>query len=198
MTEPLVERRRRLLREEIGRVAIGIFAERGFDQVTVADIAAAAGLSERTFFRYFATKDEVILDFERRVHDRLVDAVTCRPASEGAVTALREAYLQTSHVEPEARARVVQLARILADAPALRARAHGERLTRDDELVAAVARRFRDGVSAMHARVVVTAMDAVAAAEFREWAQSGGADDPADRIGAALRLLEDGLAQLDD
>ena len=41
-------------------------------------------------------------------------------------------------------------------------------------------------------------MDAVAAAEFRAWAQSGGKDDPAERIGAALRLIEDGLVNLDD
>ncbi|QRY42703.1 TetR family transcriptional regulator [Mycolicibacterium boenickei] len=197
MTEPLVERRRRLLRDEIGRIAVGIFAERGFDHVTVADIAVAAGISERTFFRYFASKDEVVLDYERLVRDRLVDAITARPAGEGAVTALREAYMQTSHVEPEARVRVVQLARILTDAPALRARAHGERRDRDDVLVAEVTRRLRKRGGAMHARVVVTAMDAVAAAEFHEWAQSGGVDDPADRIGVALKLLEDGLIHLD-
>lgn len=59
------------------------------------------------------------------------------------------------------------------------------------------ARRLRRR-NAMHARVVVTAMDAVAAAEFRAWAQPGGKDDPAERIGAALRLIEDGLVNLDD
>jgi AcrR family transcriptional regulator len=198
MTEQLVERRRRLLRDEIGRIAVGLFAEHGFDQVTVADIAAAAGISERTFFRYFASKDEVVLDYERLVQDRLIEALRGRPAKEGAVMALREAYLQTSHVEPEARARVLQLARILADAPALRARAHGERLTYDDALTAEVSRRLRKKDNAVHARVVVTAMDAVAAAEFRAWAQSGGADDPAERIGHALKLLEVGLIYLDD
>jgi len=197
VTEPLAVRRRRLLRDELGRIAVNLFVDHGFDHVTVADIAATAGMSERTFFRYFESKDEVVLDYERIVHDRLIDAVSARPADEGAVTALREAYLVTSHVEPAARARVVQLARILADAPGLRARAHGERLTRDDALITEVARRLRRG-DAMHARVVVTAMDAVAAAEFRAWAQSGGTDDPAERIGAALRLIEDGLVNLDD
>jgi AcrR family transcriptional regulator len=195
--EPHAVRRRRLVRDEIGLIAVNLFADLGFENVTVADIASAAGISDRTFFRYFVSKDEVVLDYERVLHDRLIDAVAARPADEGAVTALREAYLQTSHVEPAARARVVQIARILADAPALRARAHGERLTRDDALVAEVTRRLHEGADAMHARVIVTAMDAVAANEFRAWAQTGGADDPAERIGVALKLLENGLRKLD-
>ena len=45
--------------------------------------------------------------------------------------------------------------------------------------------------------MIVTAMDAVAANEFRAWAQTGGADDPAERIGVALKLLENGLRKLD-
>jgi AcrR family transcriptional regulator len=195
--EPHAVRRRRLVRDEIGLIAVNLFADLGFERVTVADIASAAGISERTFFRYFASKDEVVLDYERVLHDRLIDAMAARPADEGAVTALREAYLQTSHVEPAARARVVQIARILADAPELRARAHGERLTRDDALVEEVTRRLREGADAMHARVIVTAMDAVAANEFRTWAQTGGTDDPAERIGAALKSLENGLRELD-
>ncbi len=197
MIEPHAVRRRRLVRDEIGLIAVNLFADLGFERVTVADIASAAGISERTFFRYFASKDEVVLDYERVLHDRLIDAMAARPADEGAVTALREAYLQTSHVEPAARARVVQIARILADAPELRARAHGERLTRDDALVEEVTRRLREGADAMHARVIVTAMDAVAANEFRTWAQTGGTDDPAERIGAALKSLENGLRELD-
>ncbi len=47
-------------RERFGRAAIEIFRERGYAEVTVADIAAAAGLTERTFFRYFADKPEVL------------------------------------------------------------------------------------------------------------------------------------------
>lgn len=197
MTEPFAQRRRRLVRDELRHIAINLFADKGFDVVTVNDIAAAAAMSERTFFRYFASKDEVVLDYEREVHQRLVDTLLSRPRSEGPVVALRESYLATSHVEPADRARIVQLGRILAEAPGLRARAHGEWLTSDDELVAEVARRFRGHNASALARIVVTAMDAVAAAEFRTWAMCGGDDDPAERIAAALHVLEVGLGALD-
>jgi AcrR family transcriptional regulator len=199
MTDSLAVRRRRLLRDEIGRIAVNLFAERGFDSVTVGEIAAEAGLSERSFFRYFASKDEVLLDYERQVWDRLIAAVAARPADEGPVTALRQAFLVTSHVLPQDRDRVVQLGAILARAPELRARSRGERLLNDDELIALVAKRFSGSRAEARsaARVIVSAMNSVAAAEFSAWVGGGGRGDPAARIGKALAILETGLAQFE-
>jgi AcrR family transcriptional regulator len=196
MTELLSERRRRLLRDELGRVAIGLFAERGFDNVTVDDIVAAAGTSPRTFFRYFATKEEVVLDYERRLQERLVVALRARPPAEGAVEALRQAYIATSHVEPADRDRVLQLGRILEAAPALRARANGERMADDRPLLEQVADRLGTDTNDARVRVTVAAMGAVAATEFRAWVEGGGKGDPAKRISAALALLESGLGKL--
>jgi AcrR family transcriptional regulator len=201
MTESLAQRRRELFRDELRSIAVNLFADNGFDAVTVGDIAASAGMSERTFFRYFASKDEVILDYERQVRQRLIDTLTARPRAEGPVAALREAYLATSHVEPGHRARVARLGRILAEAPRLRARADGERLDSDDPLVTEIARRFRARKVAQATRlagIVVTAMDAVAGAEFRQWAVDGGDDDPAERIASAIRVLENGLSALSE
>lgn len=199
MSEQLAERRRRLLREEISRVAVNLFAEKGFDNVTVSEIATAAGLSERTFFRYFATKDDVLLEYEQHLWLRLGDALAARPSGEGPVTALREAFLATSHVEPQNRDRVLQLGRILAQAPDLQARSHGRRLVDDDEIVELVAKRIGGprAKSRAIARVIVAAMNAVAATEFNAWVTTGGRGDPAQRIGEALRMLEEGLAQYD-
>jgi AcrR family transcriptional regulator len=195
-TEPLVERRRRLVRADIGRVAIDLFAERGYDAVTVDDIAAAAGISQRTFFRYFATKDEVVLDYERRLVDRLVVAVAARPAGEGAVTALRNAYVDTSRVVPDERERVVQLGRILAATPELRAAAQAAH-AHNGPLLHEVARRMGVPADDRRARAVTAAMTSVAAAEWAAWVDGGGVGDPAERIGAVLALVEDGLAALD-
>jgi AcrR family transcriptional regulator len=195
--EPLQERRRRLVRDEIRRVAIELFAERGFDAVTVEDIAAAAGTSPRTFFRYFATKDEVVLDYERRLIDRLVAGFDEQPASLGGVAALRQAYIATSHIVPADRDRFVKLGRIHAMAPSLGARARAERQAFPEDLVGRVAQRLGVPASDVAARTVVAAVGAVAAAEYAAWVADGGRDDPADRIAAALALLEQGLGSLD-
>jgi AcrR family transcriptional regulator len=197
VTETFVERRRRLVRDEIGRVAIELFAARGFDAVTVDDIAEAAGTSQRTFFRYFATKDDIVLALARRLDERLVDALDARPANEGAVAALREAYCATSHVEPAERERVLQVAKVLAEAPALRARAHGEYVGENAEIVARLAARMGVPVDDRRVRVLVATFAAVASVEFTTWAEAGGAGDPSEAIRSALALLEDGLSNLD-
>ena len=197
MSEGLTERRRRIVREEIGTIAIGLFAERGFDAVTVNDIADAAGTSPRTIFRYFPSKDEIVFDYERRVRRRLLVALDARPLTEGPVTALREAYVATSHVEPEHRARIVALGRVLEAAPGLRARARGERVVADDELVDRIVGRLGTAHEREHARIIVASMSAVAGEVFWAWVAGGGRGDPAERIGSALGMLEQGLASLD-
>lgn len=197
MTETFVERRRRLIRDEIGRVAIELFAERGFDAVTVDDIAEAAGTSQRTFFRYFATKDDIVLALSSRLDERLVAAIDARPAEEGAVAALREAYCATSHVEPAERHRVLQVARVLADAPGLRARAHGEYVGENQEILDRLARRMGVAASDPAVRVLAAAFGAVAGVEFNRWAETGGHGDPSEAIRAGLSLLEQGVSHLD-
>ncbi len=175
-----------------------MFVEHGFDNVTVDDIAAAAGSSPRTFFRYFATKDEVVLDYERRLQERLLVALRSRPADEGPVEALRQAYIETSHVEPAERERVLQVGRVLENAPVLRARVTGERIAEDSG-----ARRSTSpndlGARPDDARVrvIIASMGAVAEKEFRTWVRGGGKGNPAKRISEALALLESGLGQLD-
>lgn len=198
MTETLTERRRRLLRDEIGRIAVDLFATRGFDEVTVDDIAEAVGTSQRTFFRYFPTKDAIVLDLAWRIDQRLLDALDARPASEGAVTALRNAYCSTSHVEPADRARTVQLAKVLARTPELRAKAHGEHVDDSRELLSRLAKRMGVATTDRRVRVLATAVTAVVSVEFHRWADGGGRGDPSETIAAALDILETGLHDLDD
>jgi AcrR family transcriptional regulator len=197
MTETLTERRRRLLRDEMARIAVDLFATRGFDAVTVDDIAEAVGTSQRTFFRYFASKDAIVLDLARRIDQRLLDALDARPASEGAVTALRNAYCSTSHVEPANRERTMQLAKVLARSPELRARAHGEHVNDSQELLARLAKRMGVPTTDRRVRVLATAVTAVVSVEFNRWADGGGRGDPSDAIAAALDVLETGLRELD-
>ena len=68
-------------RGRLEQAAAELFAERGFDQTAVADIAARAGLTERTFFRHFADKREVLFSGQGEFQDRIVAAVAAAPGT---------------------------------------------------------------------------------------------------------------------
>jgi AcrR family transcriptional regulator len=77
--EGLRERKRAASRAQTVDVAMRLFAERGYDGVTVADICAAADIAPRTFFRYFPTKDDVLAEPSRVMADRVADDLASAP-----------------------------------------------------------------------------------------------------------------------
>jgi AcrR family transcriptional regulator len=96
MTEPMTaigkrEANRRATRAALEQAAQKLFAERGFAATTVSDIATAAGVTERTFFRYFTGKEELILDDVLAGMPLLQQAIRDRPASEPPLLAVARA-----------------------------------------------------------------------------------------------------------
>ncbi|HEY4724522.1 MAG TPA: TetR family transcriptional regulator [Actinomycetota bacterium] len=87
----LRRRARDAVRAEIAETAFQLFTQRGFDQTTVDDIAAAAGLSRRSFFRYFASKEDAVLGMLNAVGDAIAAELAARPAGEPPWTSLRRA-----------------------------------------------------------------------------------------------------------
>src|ERR1700761_401690 len=75
-------------RGRLQEAALALYSERGFDQTTAAQIAARAGVTERTFFRHFADKREVIFDGSPLLRERIVDGVTAAPAEDGPLEAV--------------------------------------------------------------------------------------------------------------
>src|SRR3954454_9218805 len=76
--------------------ALQLYVERGFEQTTVADIAARAGLTARTFFRYFADKREVLFDGSRRLQQTMLDGLGNAPANASAIEAIAAALDATA------------------------------------------------------------------------------------------------------
>jgi AcrR family transcriptional regulator len=91
LTKPgLRERKKQQTREKIERVALQLFAERGYDQTTLAEIAEAADVSPRTIFAYFESKEDILFCDEPVMFERLTDTLEQRPAGATTVDALRD------------------------------------------------------------------------------------------------------------
>jgi AcrR family transcriptional regulator len=127
-------RTRRAVRAEIGGAAMRLFLERGFDATTMEQIAHEAGISRRSLFRYFSTKEDIVLG--NLVETGLVvkEALEARPASEPPWEALRAA-LESLTLDPEySPERTLKISKMLYGTPSLRAR-HLEKQLRWQELL---------------------------------------------------------------
>ncbi|TXS38086.1 TetR/AcrR family transcriptional regulator [Streptomyces sp. OR43] len=101
MAEGLRERKKRQTRQYLSDVATGLFLERGFDAVTIAEIARAADVSVNTVYNYFPTKEDLFLDRSQGVVERLSRYVRGRDKGESAADAvLRELRVQVEGVSP--------------------------------------------------------------------------------------------------
>ena len=104
MAEPatsLRERKKRATREALKRAALELFVERGYDETTLAEIADAAGVSTRTIFAYFPSKEDILFSTMETTRDALVQALAERPAGIDTLTALREFILASAHEKTE-------------------------------------------------------------------------------------------------
>src|SRR3954464_9208050 len=98
MTEPSVGRRERkkaATRQAIADAALRLFLERGYDQVSIRDIADAADVSTTTLFKHFTGKEALVFDDDTDTETRLVDAVRRRAAGQSILGALRRHVLDT-------------------------------------------------------------------------------------------------------
>ncbi|GAA3667431.1 hypothetical protein GCM10022237_29230 [Nocardioides ginsengisoli] len=138
MTElGLRERKKQETRRRITDAAIELFAERGFEQVPVADIAAAADVSTATVFNYFPAKEDLIYDGMASFNESVLAAIRDRADGVSVVQAFRVYVIQPRGVLADPASPVVpalaRIARIVRDSPSLQAR---ERLEADREVEA--------------------------------------------------------------
>jgi AcrR family transcriptional regulator len=89
----LQERKQELVRTEIFNAAWTLFGQRGYEDTTVADIAAAAGVSRRTFFRYFSSKEDVLVETSDDVAEAMLAAMAARPLDEPPLVAIERALV---------------------------------------------------------------------------------------------------------
>jgi AcrR family transcriptional regulator len=99
-------RKRRFVRSEIWNTAIDLFAKRGYDATTVDEIAAAAGVSRRTFFRYFSSKDDLMVQATDTYGDILTEAIREAGRLDRPLEVVKRAVLRVADfvvIQPAAR-----------------------------------------------------------------------------------------------
>lgn len=184
----LRERTRRAVRAELAELAVGMFAERGFEETTVEDIAAAAGLSKRSFFRYFPSKEDVVFGDVEEVAAGIAEAVRARPAGEPAWTCLR-VVLREWEGRIHASQRELAGLRLIESTPALRARLHAKRDEMRTSIAAALRERPGADLDAFTADLLTAAAGAALDAASREWLRAGGTADRSALLDRAFAVL---------
>ncbi|MCA9913104.1 MAG: TetR family transcriptional regulator [Anaerolineae bacterium] len=130
-------RKQQVVRDALSDAALALFLERGFEEVTVEEIAQAAGVSRRTFFRYYKSKEEVMVEHLDRDGERLLEELAARPLAEPPLLAIRNALIpaiESGLQEPQL---VRDVTRLLRETSTLR-RGLMERRNRYEERIAAL------------------------------------------------------------
>jgi AcrR family transcriptional regulator len=189
-------------RQLIASTAMGMFVKRGFDHVTVAEVAAAAGVSEKTVFNYFPTKEDLFFDEVDEREAALVEAVRNREPGESVPAALER--VQSAGCGRLCGEGFARFARIIEESPALQAK----ELELMARFTGALAGAIRDelGVQELDARIAANALIGVYWQHFRNArtnALAGRHGPGAERklrsdLKRARLLLEDGLGQLEE
>jgi TetR/AcrR family transcriptional regulator, regulator of mycofactocin system len=187
-------RRMQLARERLESTSLRLFAERGFEQTTVDDLAAASGVGRRTVFRYFPSKNDIVFGaLDERLHTLAAELDAGRSAGLPLVEMVRRAFHATSSYHRQERDSLATRIYLIGSVPSLRAHAALRYQAWENVVRAAVERRtgVRDGV---YPRACAAAVVGAMRAAFDTWLETGAGDDLAEIIDSALDVLASGLA----
>jgi AcrR family transcriptional regulator len=178
----LRERKKQATREALARAGVDLFVARGYDETTLAEIAEAAGVSTRTIFAYFPSKEDILFTRMQAMCDSLVQALADRPDGTDALTALREFILSSEHEKTELDHR---LGHVIAADPTLSSHKRARIAQLQEVLAAAIADDL--GVGPDDLRPQVAAASLTAAFEVLERQDRGLSQAPtAAQVAAAI------------
>ena len=181
-------------RAELERLAFELFARQGFDETTVDDIAGAAGIGRRTFFRYFASKNDLVWgDFEahlQRLRELLAEADPGRPM----MTALREAVVEFNRFDPQDVPWHRQRMELILRVPTLQADATLRYNSWRRIVQGFVAERSGLPPSAMFPRLAGHTVLAAAIAAYEHWLAAEPEAELSALVDEAIRRTGEGLA----
>lgn len=191
-----VGRRRSTTQDHITSVALDLFAERGFDDVSVDDVARAAGIARRTVFRYYPSKNAIPWgDFDAHLQ-HMRDLLWAEPAAAPTSVALRSALLAFNSFDDAETAHHRQRMRVILETAALQA--HSMTMYAGWRAVVAdfVARRLDVAPSALIPQTTAWTMLGVALSAYENWLADETVSLPT-ALGEAFDTVAAGIAALD-
>ncbi|WP_399880629.1 TetR/AcrR family transcriptional regulator [Streptomyces sp. BBFR51] len=186
----LWDRTRQLASREILETALRLFTEQGYDETTVAQIAREAGVSQRTLFRYFGTKEDLLGGDQERFGHVLARTIGEQPAQVGVWEALRAGITATTALH-DSREQALERFRLLHNTASLRAGWLEKRLRFQDALLPLVKERMdsaADSADAKARAVIATAFACLDAASMT-WVDNGGRGDIMDLYDECLAAV---------
>jgi AcrR family transcriptional regulator len=189
-------RNRARTRDDIIEAALGLFEGRGYDATTCEDIAAAADVSVRTFFRYFDAKVDVLVAgrSDEEGPQAVIAEVLDRPAGEQPVAVLRRALRHPIGVLESQRDLVVRQVRVMMATPSLETFRREQFHRFEDPLAAAIATRLGRQPGDLDARLLAAATAAVLRISIERWVASGARQETLrPLVDEAFDRLEHGL-----
>jgi AcrR family transcriptional regulator len=194
MSSPgLRERKKQKTRWAIQEHAMRLFAQQGYDETTVEQIAAAAEISPSTFFRYFKTKEDVVV--QDRYDDMIVEAIKAAPAELGPIPTVRHAFRQAmSEVDAAELQAGLARGKLSLDHPAVRARSLQNMIETINAVAGALAHRLGRAPDDFRVRVLAGAsIGALVECVLRWVTVQGEGVDLAAMVDEALDVLENGI-----
>ncbi|MEY9875787.1 AcrR family transcriptional regulator [Streptacidiphilus sp. MAP12-33] len=190
----LRERKKLKTRRAIRSAAFGLFRDQGYEATTVDQIAAAADVSPSTFFRYFPTKEDLVISDD---YDPLMESgLRARPAGEPLVASVREAMVgPLRQILAAERDEVLLRMQLYREVPAIRARALVEMQRSSAMMCELLAERTGLPADGLELRALVAAVMAVSSETVQFWAERGGEADLADLLADAIGSVGRSFAQ---
>jgi len=182
-------------RSEIEHVALALFTEHGFDTTTVDDVARAAGIGRRTFFRYYASKNDVPWGAFDEMLDRMRARFASLPADVPVLAGIRETVLDFNDVPVAEQPWHRQRLRLILETPTLQA--HSTLRYADWRRVVAeyAGERLGQPATALLPRTLGHVCLGAALSAYEQWLREEG-QDLRELLDEVLRALEDGFADI--
>lgn len=199
----LRDKKRQQTRDALSQAAIRLFAERGFDAVTVAEVAAEANVSPKTAFNYFPNKEDLVLERRQEIEIELLLDIRQRPPGEAVIATVRRHTLrvaaQMNEVDPERRR---AFRKVIESSPTIHARLRQLSLTTEQALAQMLVQDTGAGPHDPTPMVVATALGFLARLAYGVpgW-PVGGADNfdqMVEGINAAFDAFEAGFSNYAD